>query len=920
LLLDLNSCFEALSSSASVGAAMVEFRLLGTLDADERGSVALGGGRQRTLLAYLLLHRNKAIPRETLIDALWPEDPPATAAHALDVYVSRLRKSLGADGLMFESRGGSIRLTVSDDAVDAARFEQLVAAARRVEDPTGRLAALDQALALWRGRALADLVDEPSLRPERERLEEERLVAEEERFEAMLALSRHDEAIGALQSLTSEHPLRERPRRLLMLALYRAGRQSEALEVYRSFRRLLSDELGLEPSRALQQLERAMLQHDPALDVAPSGAGESAARRAPHLPAAGSSLIGRRREVDELASLLTGPTRLVTVTGPGGIGKTRLALAAAEEVADTFAEGASFVSLAALRHERHVAAAVAAPLGVRDFDELDERETLLVLDNFEHLVAAAPVVSALLAAAPRSKALVTSRSPLRIAGEIEYPLAPLDEDDALALFVDRASAVRRGFEADDASREICRRLDCLPLALELAAPHLRSLRPAALLERLQPRLPLLSGGRRDAPERQRTLRAAIAWSYALLDPDLQTRFAHLSVFAGTFSLGAAEAVVGATFDQVERLVEASLVTPADSDRFFMLETIREFASEQVDPVDLEAIRADHADFFLALAEGMGLTIDSDAPMEHSRAVADLDNFRAALDWALATNRTTVALRLATALGFLWVTSDPIGAMTWFERLLAASDDEAAALRPRALQLYAVLTSIAGDWEQVERLAQQALTEARAVGDDGTAANALFLLATSALRAGDPRRAQALLEQSLALHRKTGSRKGEAQAHGMLGTLLLAKGEQARGLELIESAITVAHDAGFPWWEKNELCFLAEQLLAFGQIDGAGESAVRALRIATTIGDRVGQVDALAILAHVAAERNEPNVAGRLWGAVESEAARAPFPGWERTRRRHLAAIRAEATFEAARAEGADLPLDQAAEEMLHAWS
>jgi DNA-binding SARP family transcriptional activator len=246
---------------------MVEFRLLGTLDAGEENPVALGGRKQRTLLAYLLLNRNEAVPRETLIDVLWPEDPPETAAHALDVYVSRLRKLLGADGLQFETRGGSIRLEVADAAVDAARFEHLLAVARGAEAPTDRLAALEQALALWRGRALADLLDEPSLRPWRERLEEERLVAEEERLQAMLALGRHVEAIGPLQALASEHPLRERPRRLLMLALYRAGRQSEALDVYRSFRRLISDELGLEPSAELRELEAAVLRQDETLDA-----------------------------------------------------------------------------------------------------------------------------------------------------------------------------------------------------------------------------------------------------------------------------------------------------------------------------------------------------------------------------------------------------------------------------------------------------------------------------------------------------------------------------------------------------------------------------------------------------------------------------------------------------------------------------
>jgi len=243
---------------------MLQFRLLGTLDAGEGGSIDLGGRKQRTLLAYLLLHRSEAIRRETLIDVLWPDDPPATAAHALDVYVSRLRKSLGAEGL-FEARGGSIQLNVTDDAVDAARFEQLLAGARGAATPADRLVGLEHALSLWRGQALADLRDEPSLRPERERLEEERLVAEEERFEAMLALGRQDEAIGPLQALASEHPLRERPRRLLMLALYRAGRQSEALEVYRGFRRLLSDELGLEPSTDLRKLEAAILRQDETL-------------------------------------------------------------------------------------------------------------------------------------------------------------------------------------------------------------------------------------------------------------------------------------------------------------------------------------------------------------------------------------------------------------------------------------------------------------------------------------------------------------------------------------------------------------------------------------------------------------------------------------------------------------------------------
>ena len=908
-----------MATAATTG---TRFCLLGPLEVLRDGEpIELGGERQRSLLALLLLNANELVTTEHLAEQLSGAEASAASVRAVRVAISRLRRILDADTLA--TRPGGYLLRVDPEQLDVAEFEAVVAAGRTAlsdADPGAAAAAFSAALALFRGPPLADLALLDFVQPENRRLEELRLSALMDRIDADLALGRDSELVPELETLAQQNPFQERLRGQLMLALYRSGRQSDALEIYRRTRELLSDELGLEPSRALQQLERAMLQHDPALEVAAAGAVESARRRAPQLPAAAGTLIGRRRELDELAALLTGPTRLVSVTGSGGVGKTRLALAAAEKVADRFAEGASFVSLAALRHERHVPAAIAAPFGARDPDELGDREVLLVLDNFEHLLAAAPVVSALLAAAPQSKVLVTSRSPLRIAGEIEYPLMPLDEEDALALFAERARAVRHGFEPDAASREICRRLDCLPLALELAAPHLRSLRPAALLERLQSRLALLSDGRRDAPERQRTLRSAIAWSYALLDSDLQTRFAHLSVFAGSFSLSAAEAVVGATLAQVERLVEASLVTSRDGDRFSMLETIREFASERADPVDLEAIRADHADFFATLAEGTGLTIESAAPMEHSRATTNLDNYRAALDWALATNRTTVALRLATGLGFLWVTSDPIGAMAWFEQLLIDSDDESGALRLRALHLLAVLTSIAGEWEQVERLAEQSLREARDLGDDGAAANARFLLATCASRAGDNARAQGLLEQSLALYRKTGSRKGEAQAQGMLGALVLAAGEHARGLELVERAITLAHDAGFPWWEKNELCFLAEQLLATGRIDDADERAVRALRIATAIGDRVGQVDALAILAHAAAERDEPSVAGRLWGAIENEATRAPFPGWERTRRLHHAAVRAEAAFEAARADGAEVPLDQVVDETLHARS
>ena len=273
---------------------MPEFRLLGRLEAadDDGTALAVGRGKERALLAYMLLHRNAAVPREALIDALWAEDPPASAAHALDVYVSRVRKGLGVDGLLETERGG-LRLNVDDEDLDVARFERLLAETRSAHDPAERLALVEQALALWRGRALADVLGEPFARPESERLEEERLVASEERLDALLALGRHDEAIGPLQALVAAQPLRERPRRLLMLALYRAGRQAEALAVFAETRTTLRSELGLEPGAELRELQAAILRQDDQLATPPRRPQESSEpqRRRPALSRRGRLIV-----------------------------------------------------------------------------------------------------------------------------------------------------------------------------------------------------------------------------------------------------------------------------------------------------------------------------------------------------------------------------------------------------------------------------------------------------------------------------------------------------------------------------------------------------------------------------------------------------------------------------------------------------
>jgi predicted ATPase/DNA-binding SARP family transcriptional activator len=908
----------------------VEFRILGPLQVLDGGrELPLGSPKERALLAVLLLHAGAVVSRDRLIEELWGGSPPPTAGKALNVHVSQLRKTLAGDGdEPIATRPPGYALRLDPGRFDAARFERDVAEAHEraaAGEIESACALLGDALALWRGPALDGIELESTARNEVGRLEELRLTAQMDRIDCDLGLGRHDQIVGELEVLVAEHPLRERLRGQLMLALYRAGRQADALRAYQEARLMLVEELGLEPSLPLQRLERGILGHDPALEM-PAGVSQAAPARGSHRPpqlrsvdassvSVGGPLVGRAQELRDLMLLLRGPARLVTISGTGGTGKTRLALEVAARLAHEFPDGEFFVPLAGVRDAELVDSAIASTVGVREFAELGAQRALLLVDNFEHLLDAAPAISALRAVAPQVTVLATSRAPLRIEGEHEYPLEPLSEHDAVTLLTERARAVRPGFSPDDAAREICRRLDRLPLALELAAAHLRSLAPAALLDRLDPRLPLLTVGRRDAPQRHRTLRATIAWSCELLDRELQHLLARLAVFGGTFSIGAAEAVADATLDQLRQLVEVSLLSPTSRDRFFMLETIREYAAGLLAGDALAAVRARHAEFFVALAEHANLTTDAKGPMDHHHVVPEHDNIRVALEWSLEGSRLDLGLRLAVALEGFWVTADPLEGIRWFERLLAVADSARGSLAGAALRVYGELISIAGDFERAERLWQESLAEFRAAGDDGGVASCLVHLAMCAGRRGDYVTARELAEQSLDLSERAGWPKVEAQARGRLAMHALIAGEHERGLELLEEAIARSREAGFPWWEKNELCYRAEWLLQLGRPNGAKTAAYEALEIATRIGDRVGQIDALAILAHTASAQAQPSFAGRLWGAIEAEATRAPFPGWQRTRRLHAGAIiPASREFETARRAGTRLTLTTAVDE------
>jgi predicted ATPase/DNA-binding SARP family transcriptional activator len=650
----------------------MEIRVLGPIEAiGEQGPVRLVAPMQRRLLAALIVAAGDTWSRDALVDALWGESPPASAPKLLQVYVSQLRKMLPAPARI-RTHGGGYALELDNESLDVTRFERLLGESRLALDegnPALAMSLLERALDLWRGAAYVDVAYEDFARPEAERLEELRRVAIEERIEAGLALGRHEELLPELTSLASVHPLRERLQAQAMVALYRCGRQSDALDLYSAVHARLHDELGLEPAPELRELQRHILQHDSSLDVPPRG-DESFTR----LPAPSNALLGRERELNELRELLLrDDVRLLVLTGAGGAGKTQLALEVARQTASSFANGAAFVTLAPLRDPDLLVGEISRSLGVRETGTepletlvaaLRPRELLLVLDNAEHLRAATSLFVDLIAGAPRLTLLVTSRVVLHLSGEHVYPVEPLGEDAAAELFVERARDASPHFTPDEADEEairrICERLDGLPLAIELAATRIRALIPAELLARLDPRLPLLTGGPRDLPARQQTLRGTLEWSVGLLDEDELHDLLHLAVFSGGCTLEAAEAVVATTVGRLASLLDHSLlqqtVTTAGSS-YSMLETIREYALERLETLGAgEDVRRAHAGYYVALAEQLEPDLERTESAALDQIENELDNFRVAFWWA-HTADGELALGLAAALRRFWYLSN-----------------------------------------------------------------------------------------------------------------------------------------------------------------------------------------------------------------------------------------------------------------------
>ncbi|MGE5764557.1 MAG: BTAD domain-containing putative transcriptional regulator [Mycobacterium leprae] len=766
----------------------MELRILGPVAVvtEDGRSLTLGGAQQRAVVVLLALEPGHAVSRTALMDGIWGDDPPDMAANTLQVYVSQLRKSLGRGMIRTVGSGYALGAALR---VDQDRFSDLVGeGSRQLERGELKTAGetLQEALGLWRGPALADVAEFPFAQTEVARLEELRLAAIEQRIEADLACGRHRELVAELRALIAAHPFRERSYAQLMVALYRAGRQVDALRVYRDYRNRLDGELGLEPSAALQRLESDVLRQDPVLDGPPPMPAAAVAGPPPttpgsppgNLPRTLSDLVGRDDTLERVLDTLA-MARVVTLIGPGGVGKSSLALHAAGR-AQGHPDGGWLCELAAVAEPAAVADAVATVLSVQQrqgltvverlVEYLRPKRLLLVLDNCEHVLDdAAHLVDAIARGCPSVTVLATSREPLGVSGEHVRPIPPLAvpptgpidavrarQIPAVALFVARARAAAPEFVLSEgnvaAVAEICRRLDGLPLAIELAAPRLRSMTPADVVEHLGSRFHFLRSGQRIAAERHRTLRAVVDWSYQLLSETERRTFDRLSVFAGAFGVQAAARVVAgangstaAPGDELEvadllaGLVDKSMLVALTDDvtsRYLLLDTLRAYGRERLAARgEADAVQRAHAAYHVGFVELADRGLAGPDHVRWANAITRaLDDLRAAHAWALGSD-VDLAVRLVAGL-FRFVEHRMVSEITiWAERTVDVAEGVSrSSLLPAAYGVAASGARFRGDLTRARTLAERGV--AVSAGPDHSArALPLFVLGEVALFEG-----------------------------------------------------------------------------------------------------------------------------------------------------------------------------------------
>jgi predicted ATPase/DNA-binding SARP family transcriptional activator/Tfp pilus assembly protein PilF len=939
------------------------------------------------------------VTADRLIEDLWAGKRPAHSLATLRVYISRLRRVLGPQANILLTHSPGYRLNVDGDQLDAVRFERL---ARRgeAELTAGRAdaaaATLCEALDLWRGPALSDVAGLAFAQLDAARLEEARLTTLENRVEADLACGRHASLVAELDGLTSGHPLRERLTGQRILALYRCGRQADALNAYTELRDRLAEELGIDPSPGLRRLHEQILRQDRQLDwhpavsgqgpqdppararpgsvangpgdgdalVAPpmNGAAEAGGRpgavpfpgtagetgELPRLPTETTSFVGRESELSTIGELLR-LSRLLTLTGPGGCGKSRLALRSGAEAAKRQGGEVWLVELASVTQPDLVVPTVAIALSAREEPDrpllssiiarLHDIEALLIVDNCEHVVdAAADMTVKMLRSCPQLRILATSQTRLGVPGEASWPVPPLTvpgpeardpqataEADSVRLFCDRAALARPGFRLNAqnaaAVSDICRRLDGIPLAIELAAARVSALTTAQLSARLDDRFRLLTGGSRSGLPRHRTLEAAIEWSHDLLSETEQVCFRRIAVFAGGCTMDAAEAVcpdpalpLDAVFETVTALIDRSLLTTEErfgSMRYGMLESVRQYALGRLaEARETSAVRQRHLAWLLDFAGQADLT-GPDQAAWLDMLEAEQDNFLAGLDWSLAPPEEnqgrdpSLALRLAGALAPFWLVRGPVAVgRTLLDTALAAAGPSAdKRLRAIALDGAGQLASVQADQAAQQAYQLESLAIWRELGDDIRVASCLGDLGSVAHIRGEYQAAQAMHAEALQLAERAGDAQQMGQALSGLGRLALHLGDLDQATRYytesmarfaavgdLRRATLVLGNLGVVAINMGDFA-LAEQrltqhlenarrlgdhkltsgaltnlgLVAYhsGDLDRAAGLHQRALELSRRLGDRRLEVVALGNLGLVAARRQDYTAAAQF---------------------------------------------------------
>ncbi|MFE3289329.1 BTAD domain-containing putative transcriptional regulator [Rhodococcus sp. NPDC059234] len=880
----------------------LELRVLGPVSAVRGGrQLDLGGARQRALFAALVLAYPQSVSAERLLGQVWHDlaEPKLSSLH---VAISKLRDALSpqrarrTDGVLVRE-GNRYVLAVDRERVDATRFEDLV---RRGSEATADDAArcYREALALWRGSAYADIAGAEFAMPEVARLAEVRLTARKSLLAVELSRGRFAEVTADAEAVVAEHPLDERAWELLVLSLYRGGRQSDALGALRRVRAILDEELGIDPGIGLRELEVAVLTQDDALHPVRE-ALRLEVPRATKLPVPRTRFVGRAAEVEAVTALLD-DRPLVTLVGPGGVGKTRLAVEVCRIRAD--ADGPWLVDLGALTDGALLVSATAAALGLPGVGTvehlagvLSSREMLVIFDNCEHVVAeAARVVTVLLDRCPRVRVLATSREPLDVDGEVLQEVSPMEPDAAVDLFAVRAAGVVPGWtlgEANgDAVRTICAELDGMPLGIELATAQLRVLSERQIADGLGDRFTLLQGGSRSAPPRQRGLADTIEWSYRLLDDEQSELLRRVAVFAEGFDLSGAAAMSGAAtavavVAPLTALVRRSLlvVLPGTSPRRYrMLQTIRAFALDKAAPAERARSEAAHRVHVLARVNAAHAALYG----THSAAIMrelsdDQAEHRAALVSALAVGDAHYALELSGGLYWFWYRMGRIGEGLGF--LTAALDAVAAGRRApeprflaRAQSGIASLTYLTGDRAGAARAARSAADAWEVSGDAAEAARLTAWLGYFLSMDGAHDEGLDIVRRSAERARDLGSDFAEADARLVLGMVLRTSGRPAEARAALATSIAIADRIGNRWAVGSSIWAMMKSAMDVGDLESAMSSARDMQAVLEVDGDVTSWLVLIHTAAAVLAGAGRPVEAAVLAGAVHAQGSRIGF--------------------------------------------